>query len=175
MAYEISKELTYAKTTIETPLSKTAIPLIQQQPVIIAILRAAIPYFQGIVNFLDQADSGFVGAFRKEEEEDALLEIKLDYIAIPPIENREVIIVDPMLATGRSFVKCITELLKHGTPSFIHLSSVIAAPEGVEFIEKNINIPYKIWTCALDNMLDQRFYIVPGLGDAGDLSFGPKL
>lgn len=175
MAYEISKELTYVESKVETPLEETIIPIVAQMPVIIAVMRAAIPYFNGVLSIFDNADSGFIGAFRKDHLEHQPVEIELGYLATPSIEGKDVIIVDPMLATGKSFVKSAHALLKYGTPSTFHLLSAIAAPEGVDYIQNNMKSPYKLWTCALDEKLNSHAYIVPGLGDAGDLSFGPKL
>ncbi|WP_209329625.1 uracil phosphoribosyltransferase [Lunatimonas salinarum] len=175
MAYEISKELTYETSTIKTPLAETKIPLAASPPVVIAVLRAAIPYFNGVLSVFDNADSGLIGAFRKDHLEHQPIEIELGYLAAPSIEGKDVILVDPMLATGKSFVKSINALLKHGRPTTFHLLSVIAAPEGVEYLQKSLKSPFKIWTCALDDRLDSHSYIIPGLGDAGDLCFGPKL
>lgn len=176
MAYEISKELAYTTTLIDTPLIKTEGTVLAEQPVIISILRAAAPFFQGVVNCFDRADCGFIGAYRKETEAEEDLEIEFGYLAAPSVSGKELLLVDPMLATGKSFVKSLENLLKkHGSPSRIHIVSVIATPEGVQHVSENLSIPYKFWTCALDERLDERNYIVPGLGDAGDLAFGPKI
>lgn len=175
MAYEISKSMTFANQKIETPFKEISVPLIEKQPVIISVLRAAIPFFQGVLNYFDQADCGFIGAFRKESDYNRPIEIELGYAAAPSLEGRDVILVDPMLATGKSFVEGSKKLLKNGIPRKIHLLSVIASPEGLRYIEQNLNIPYEIWTCALDDHLNDFSYIIPGLGDAGDLAFGPKL
>ena len=179
MAYEISKELEYTTAPIDTPLIKTEGVRLAEQPVIISILRAAVPFFQGVVNCFDRADCGFIGAFRKEnelEEPSTSLEIEFGYLAAPSVEGKELLLVDPMLATGKSFVKSVENLLENqGNPVKIHIVSVIAAPEGVQHISENLSVPHKFWTCALDERLDERNYIVPGLGDAGDLAFGPKI
>ena len=176
MAYEISKELEYTTITIDTPLIKTKGIHLTEQPVIISILRAAAPFFHGVVNYFDRADCGFIGAYRKEAEVGRKLEIEFGYLAAPSVEGKELLLVDPMLATGKSFVKSLENLLeKHGNPFKIHIVSVIAAPEGVQHISENLSVPHKFWTCALDERLDERNYIVPGLGDAGDLAFGPKI
>ncbi|MFC4871213.1 uracil phosphoribosyltransferase [Negadavirga shengliensis] len=177
MAYEISRELEYQPSSIESPFQKVEVSLITQQPVIITVMRASIPFYQGVLNFFDGADSGFVGAFRKElENKEAPVEIDLKYIAAPSINNRYVIIVDPMLATGKSFVQSINNLLSNnGTPTEIHIASVIATPEGIDHIRQNLKVPHRFWTCALDEELNAHSYIIPGLGDAGDLAFGPKL
>ncbi|HOX82841.1 MAG TPA: uracil phosphoribosyltransferase [Chryseolinea sp.] len=173
MAYEISKKLSYRKETIETPLQKIDAIALQSQPVLLTILRAGLVYFQGFINYFDQSDCGFIGAYRKENEEEIM--INLEYLATPSLTNREVILIDPMLATGRSIIQTIDALMKHGTPSHMHIAVVIAAPEGIKFLEEKIKIPFTLWTCAIDEKLNHQFYIIPGLGDAGDLSFGEKL
>ena len=173
MAYEVSKDMEYTSAEIETPLKITTVQEIRKQPVIIPILRAAIPFFQGVVNYFDHADCGFIGAYRKEDE--AELEIEFGYMAAPDIQGKEVILVDPMLASGKSFIKSINNLFKYGIPSKIHIVAVIASPEGVSYVEENLVIPHKFWLCALDEALNDSYYIVPGLGDAGDLAYGSKL
>ena len=176
MAYEVSKDFSYAPLSIQTPLMPTVVNIPVEQAVIISVLRAAIPFYQGFLNFFDQADSGFVGAYRKEEpSSNEELEVEFLYQATPSLENKTVIVVDPMLATGKSFVKTIQNLKSHGIPKMIHVVSVIASPEGVEHISQNLDVPFKIWTCALDQGLNEKYYILPGLGDAGDLCFGEKL
>ena len=173
MAYEISKKLSYKRKEIQTSLTNISIPTISQSPVIITVLRAGLPYFQGFLNYFDQSDSGFIGAYRKEGGNE--IEIQLDYLAAPSLEGREVILVDPMLATGNSFVRSISALMKLGQPSHIFLAAMIASPEGIEIIQKKVTTPASLWIGSIDEKLDQNFYIVPGLGDAGDLSFGQKL
>lgn len=173
MAYEISKGMDFQETTIETPLQTTRTEVLREQPIVIPILRAAMPFFQGILNYYDQADCGFVGAYRKEGEGD--VEIQFGYMAAPNINNKEVILVDPMLATGKSFIKSIDNLLKYGNPSKIHIVAVIASPEGVAYIKDNLVVPHKFWLCSLDEGLNDKYYIIPGLGDAGDLAYGSKL
>jgi uracil phosphoribosyltransferase len=173
MAYEISKKLDYAECTVNTPLASLNSKKLKTQPVIITVLRAGLVYFQGFLNYFDQADSGFIGAYRKEGEEE--IKINLEYLAAPGLEGREVILVDPMLATGKSFVRSVNALLTHGTPSNLHIASLIASPEGIKYVQENLNVPHTIWTFAVDEKLNSQFYIVPGLGDAGDLSFGDKM
>lgn len=176
MAYEISKSLDYQEININTPLAESQAKKLKEKPVLISVLRAAIPFYQGFSNYFDQADSGFVGAYRKPEKAgDKEVEIEFLYQAAPNLEGREVILIDPMLATGKSFVKTIHNLLQNGTPKIIHIACLIAAPEGVSYIQNNINVPYRLWLGALDEKLDDKFYIVPGLGDAGDLCFGDKI
>lgn len=176
MAYEVSKGLSYSSLSIQTPLMQTEVKIPTEHPVLIAVLRAALPFYQGFLNIFDQSDSGFAGAYRKEadnKQED--LEIEFLYQATPSLENRTIIVVDPMLATGKSFIKTIQNLKRHGIPKMVHVVSVIASPEGVAYINQNLDIPFKIWTCALDQGLNEKYYILPGLGDAGDLCFGEKL
>lgn len=176
MAYEVSKDLDYQTVEIQTPIQKTTAKILNVKPVLISVMRAAIPFYQGFLNYFDQADSGFVGAYRKEEKEgDQEIEIEFLYQAAPNLEGREVILVDPMLATGKSFVKTVENLLRNGKPKRLHLVCLIAAPEGVEYLKQHLKIPYKLWVGAIDEKLNEKFYIVPGLGDAGDLCFGDKI
>jgi uracil phosphoribosyltransferase len=173
MAYEISKKLNFKDGIIETPLGKSSIHLLSKHPVLLTVMRAGLPYFDGFLDFFDQSDCGFMGAYRQENSEEIV--IHLDYVAAPNVNGREVIIVDPMLATGKSFVRSIETLLEHGTPTHIFIASLVASPEGIAFVKENLNVPFSIYTCAVDENLNHQFYIVPGLGDAGDLSFGVKL
>jgi len=172
MAYEVSKKLPMVDQMVLTPLGKTTMKVMERQPVLITIMRAGLPYFAGFQNFFDKAECGFVGAYRKENEQ--TLTIQLDYLATPSLEGKEVILVDPMLATGRSVIDALKELIKRGTPKHVHLVSVVAAPEGIRHLEENSTLPFSIWTFAVDEKLNHQYYIVPGLGDAGDLSFGSK-
>lgn len=172
MAYEISKTLTYQACAINSPLASLESRKIKDQPVLLTVMRAGLPYFQGFLNYFDQVDAGFIGAYRKEGAE---IEINLEYLATPELEGREIILVDPMLATGKSFIRSINALMKHGKPAHIHLASLIASPEGIDYIKANLKTAFTIWTFSVDEKLDNRFYIVPGLGDAGDLSFGNKI
>jgi uracil phosphoribosyltransferase len=173
LAYELSKNLEYTLAEAVTPLGKTGIHVLKEQPVMITILRAGLPFFQGFVNFFDQADSGFIGAYRQEDENH--LTIKLGYVATPLIEDRIVILIDPMLATGRSVIDSVDAFLRNGKPRHLHVVSLVAAPEGMEYLKQNLTLPFSLWTCAVDEKLNHQYYIVPGLGDAGDLSYGPKL
>lgn len=176
MAYEISKSLDFKEIKISTPLAETNGKILNDSPVLISVLRAAIPFYQGFLNYFDRSDSGFVGAYRKpESHKEKEVEIDFLYQAAPHLEDKEVILIDPMLATGKSFVKTIDNLLRNGTPRLIHIACVIASPEGVSYIQNHVNVPVKLWIGALDEKLDENFYIVPGLGDAGDLCFGEKL
>jgi uracil phosphoribosyltransferase len=172
MAYEISKTLRYHQKTIQTPLASTQASVLEVQPVLVTVLRAGLPYFQGFQNFFDAAPAGFIGAYRKEGAE---IKINLEYLATPDLTNQTLILIDPMLATGKSVIRSVQELQQHGKPTHIHVAVLIAAPEGIRFVQDNLNYPATIWTFAIDEKLDHRSYIVPGLGDAGDLSFGEKI
>ncbi|WP_296703517.1 uracil phosphoribosyltransferase [Algoriphagus sp.] len=175
LAYEISKSFEYKEVKVETPLAIASTKIITSKPVIISILRASLPFYQGFLNILDQAESGFIGAFR-EENIDGNIKVNLGYHASPSLEGKDVIIADPMLATGKSIIKTINAILAHGKPNRIYIAAAFAAPEGIEYIQKNLkNIPFTFWLGTLDEKLNHLSYIVPGLGDAGDLSFGPKL
>ncbi len=173
MAFELSKKLTYIMREVETPLGKSVIHVLDRDPILITILRAGLPYFAGFQNFFDSSNCGFIGAYRQEGGHG--VKIKLDYIATPSLDNSDVIIIDPMLATGLSFVDVLNELRKRGKPRHLHLAVLVASPEGIACLKEKVDIPFTIWTFAVDEKLDQQFYIVPGLGDAGDLSFGEKL
>ena len=173
MAYELSRELTYHQQTIETPLGTSTTMLLREEPVLFTVLRAGLPFFQGFLDYFDRADCGFVGAYRKEGDEEVV--IQLDYLAAPTVSDRDVILVDPMLATGKSIVHAIDAILKTGNPRHVYIVSLVAVQQGIDHIKRHVSVAHSFFTCALDQALDERFYIVPGLGDAGDLSFGVKL
>ena len=173
MAYEISKKMLFKKKTVETPLAKSSLNVLETYPVLLTVMRAGLPYFDGFLDFFDQSDCGFMGAYRQEDSEEII--IHLDYVATPQVNDRSVILIDPMLATGKSIVRSVQALLKHGNPSHIYIAALVAAPEGIRFVTENVKTPHSLWTCAVDESLNHQFYIVPGLGDAGDLSFGVKL
>jgi len=173
LAYEISKTLRYEKRKIETPLGHTLLQLLKEYPVLVTILRAGIPFHHGFLNVFDKADCGFIGAYRNENEDS--ITVTMNYISVPSIEGKAVVLLDPMLATGRSVLDAHKLLLKQGTPSHVYIVSVVAAPEGIRLLKDNLSSPYSLWTCAVDEKLNTSFYIVPGLGDAGDLSYGYKV
>jgi uracil phosphoribosyltransferase len=175
LAYEISKKLPAKEREVETPLG-LAKEWSCDSPVLIPILRAGLPFYQGFLQMFDEADSGFIGAFRAPHQTAEDIEIELTYRTLPPLAGRTLILLDPMLATGKSMVQSIEGLIAQGNePQHIHIAVVIAAPEGVKFLEENLKVPYTLWTVAIDDCLNDKAYIVPGLGDAGDLSFGQKL
>ena len=174
MAYEISRVINYQDKEVQTPLGTYKARVPKQQPVLLTILRAGLPFFQGFLNVFDQADGGFIGSYRATEGGKEDIEVKLEYEAMPGLEGRDVILIDPMLATGKSLVNAVDRLKRRGIPGHLYIASVIAAPEGVEFIKDNLDVNYSIWTASLDDHLNNKAYIVPGLGDAGDLAYGPK-
>lgn len=172
-AYEISKGLKQTELEIQTPLDTVQVKDIAVQPVVATILRAGVPLFQGILNYFDEADCGFVAAYRKHDAND-YFSIKQDYLTCPNIDGRPLIVADPMLATGASLIEALKDLLNHGKPSQLHIVAAIASREGVETLEKAYPEAH-IWVGALDDHLTSKGYISPGLGDAGDLSYGEKL
>lgn len=173
MAYEFSKTLRSKMHTIETPLGKSQTELPVNDLVLVTVLRAGIPFFQGFLNLFDRAESGFIGAYREEGTAKDLT-ITLNYSALPNLNNKQLVLIDPMLATGKSLVKAFEQCLKYGHPKAVHFMSVISAPEGIDYLQASVDHPGSIWTWAKDSHLNELAYIVPGLGDAGDLSFGLK-
>lgn len=172
-AFEISKGLEFKEIQIQTPLDKIKVKEIAVQPVITTILRAGVPLFQGVLNYFDKADCGFVAAYRKHDAND-YFSIKQDYLTCPNIDGRPLIVADPMLATGASLIEALKDLLNHGKPTQLHIVAAIASKIGVETVQ-NVYPEAKIWVGALDEKLTSKGYITPGLGDAGDLSYGEKL
>jgi len=172
-AFEISKGLEQKEIEITTPLDKVKAKEIAVQPVITTILRAGVPLFQGVLNYFDKADCGFVAAYRKHDAND-YFSIKQDYLTCPNIEGRPLIVADPMLATGASLIEAIKDLLTHGKPTQLHIVVAIASQQGIETIQKAYPDAY-IWVGAVDQKLTPKGYITPGLGDAGDLAYGEKL
>jgi uracil phosphoribosyltransferase len=174
LAYEISKSLTYKSENVETPLGQSSSRSVLQPVVLATILRAGLPFHQGFLNIFDKADNAFIGAYRghhiNAEEE---FEVEMDYITSPDLTGKILILVDPMLATGRSMEKVYHALLRFGIPYQTHIASVIASPEGVDYLQKRM--PHcRLWLGTVDQKLNEQYYIVPGLGDAGDLAYGEK-
>ncbi|MBL7742659.1 MAG: uracil phosphoribosyltransferase [Chitinophagaceae bacterium] len=172
-AYEISKVLPFKEIEVETPLGTATSKVLSVQPVIATILRAGLPLHQGILNYFDKADNAFISAYRKHHK-DGSFEISLDYISCPDLEGRELIICDPMLATGSSLVKTIQFLKEEGNPKDIHIVAAIACTVGIEYVKREAP-SVTIWCGDIDDELTAKGYIVPGLGDAGDLAFGVKV
>jgi len=174
-AYEISKQLPYEKTMITTPLGEVEMSILKQQPVLATILRAGLPLHNGLLNYFDKAENAFISAFRKHDV-DGNFEIQIDYMSSPNIKNKTLLIIDPMLATGKSMVLAYRALLSMGAPKHTHIISVIASLDGIEYIQKYLpHTKTTIWVGAIDQELTVQSYIVPGLGDAGDLAYGSKL
>jgi len=172
-AFEISKELVFENKEIQTPLGISTCKALKDQPVLATIMRAGLPMHQGLLNYFDKADNAFISAYRKHNK-DGTFEISLDYISCPELENRVVIVSDPMLATGSSLVKTIQFLREEGRPSQIHIVCAIACTVGIEYVHRS-EPSVKIWCGAIDDELTAKGYIVPGLGDAGDLAYGTKV
>jgi len=172
-AYEISKVLPFTKKEIQTQLGTAEHNVLKEQPVLATILRAGLPMHQGLLNYFDQADNAFISAYRKHNK-DGSFEISLDYVSCPELENRIVIISDPMLATGSSLVKTIHFLKAEGKPREIHIVVAIACTVGIEYVKRE-EPSVTIWCGDIDDELTAKGYIVPGLGDAGDLAFGTKV
>src|SRR5436190_13305920 len=172
-AYEISKKLPFVEKEIQTPLGIAECKIMTEQPVLATILRAGLPLHQGLLNYFDKADNAFISAYRKHDKE-GNFQISLDYVSCPELENRVVIISDPMLATGSSLVKTIQFLREEGHPSKIHVVVAIACTVGIEYVHRS-EPSVRIWCGAIDDELTAKGFIVPGLGDAGDLAFGTKV
>jgi len=172
-AYEISKEMPWEEKEIQTPMGIHNSKVLQQQPVLATILRAGLALHSGMLNYFDKADNAFISAYRKHHR-DGSFEISLEYMSCPSLENRIVIISDPMLATGASLVKTIHHMRDEGNPAQIHFVCAIACTVGIEFVEREAG-DVKIWCGDIDDELTAKGYIVPGLGDAGDLAYGTKL
>ncbi|MEY3194180.1 MAG: hypothetical protein RIQ78_277 [Bacteroidota bacterium] len=172
LAYEISKTLEYHLVATETPLGVSDESVPSQRIVLATILRAGLPFHQGMLHYFDRADNAFISAYRRNRK-DGSFEIQLDYIGAPDLDDCVLILADPMMATGASVNVALKELARFGTPSMVHVASVIASTAGVEAVQQ-AHPKARIWAGAVDEELTAKFYIVPGLGDAGDLAFGEK-
>lgn len=175
MSYELSKELHYAPIEIQTPLGIKNTTEIKDQLVLCSILRAGLPLHLGFLNYFDSAENGFVSAFRHHPNNDDYFDILVQYQALADINEKNLVLVDPMLATGQSIVAVYNKLMERGTPKEIHIAVVIAAPEGIAHLEEYLPENCHLWVASLDEKLNEHSYIVPGLGDAGDLAYGEKL
>ncbi len=175
MAYEMSKNLHYKAVNIQTPLGIKQTTEIEDELVLCSILRAGLPLHLGFLNYFDNAENGFVSAYRYHKNGDDAFEIKVEYQAVPQIEQKNLILIDPMLATGQSMVAVLNKLLEKATPKEIHIAVVIAAPEGIAYLAAHLPDYCHLWVATLDEKLNQKNYIVPGLGDAGDLAYGSKI
>ena len=173
LSYELSKTLPSVQQEVQTPLGLATVPALQEQPVLFTILRAGLALHDGVLRTFDHADSAYISAYRKHSSPEDF-EIEVEYLAIPDIDHKIWIISDPMLATGSSMVAVYQALRKHGAPSQVHIVSAIATPEALAFVKAKLPSTTQIWVGAIDAELTAKSYIVPGLGDAGDLAFGIK-
>ncbi len=173
-AYEISKTFHYHAVDVKTPLGVKSMNLMDEQPILATILRAGLPLHQGMLNVFDHADNAFISAFRKHYD-DGSFDIQIGYMSSPEMKDRILILADPMLASGQSMICAYNEILAQGKPKYIHIVSVIASTQGVQYLKDNLpDVDCTIWLGAVDDELTAQSYIVPGLGDAGDLAFGCK-
>lgn len=178
MAVEISKQLTYAVEQVQTPLAVADVEVPQDQVVLGTLLRAGLPMHQGFLNMFDKAENAFISAYRKEtigRREEMQIEIVSEYLAAPSIEGKTLLLVDPMLATGLSMEVGYKALLSHGVPKSVHLACIFATPQAIAYLTETMPEDVTLWCAVIDPMLNEKKYIVPGLGDAGDLCFGEKL
>lgn len=175
LGYELSKTLDYKPKDIQSPLGIATINQPSDELVICSILRAGIPLHMGLLNYFDQAQNSFISAYRHHPNQDEKFEIKVEYLASPNIDGKILVLADPMLATGSSFVNVYNAIKKVGTPKEVHIVSVIAAQEGIDYLASELPESTKMWVGTIDPKLDKYGYIVPGLGDAGDLCFGEKM
>jgi uracil phosphoribosyltransferase len=174
-AYEISKTLKFDNANTTTPLGEAETKILSDQPVIATILRAGLPMHIGLLNYFDKAENAFVSAYRRHHKDNSF-EVALEYVACPDLNGKTLILCDPMLATGTSMVLVYKALLAKGTPAHTHIVTGIASKQGVDYVKTHMpNINYTLWCGAIDEELTAHAYIVPGLGDAGDLAFGSKL
>ncbi|MFN3783448.1 MAG: uracil phosphoribosyltransferase [Spirosomataceae bacterium] len=173
-AYEISKQLSYHSVQVESPLGSKKSSELSQQPVLVAILRAGLPLHQGMLHFFDRAENAFIGAYRGKHDAKDNFEIEMDYITSPDIQGKPLIICDPMLATGKSVEMAYHALLRYGIPQKTFIVSAIASARGCRYIQARMP-ECRLWVGDVDDELNSKSYIVPGLGDAGDLAYGDKI
>lgn len=178
MAVEISRHLTYTVEQVQTPLAVAEMLVPQDQVVLGTLLRAGLPMHQGFLNMFDKAENAFISAYRKEtvgRRGETEIEIVSEYLAAPNIEGKTLILVDPMLATGLSMEVAYKALLSHGTPKHVHVACLFGTPQAINYLSENMPEDTTLWCAVIDPVLNEKKYIVPGLGDAGDLCFGEKL
>ena len=172
MAYEISRTMEFVETEITTPLGVSNTFMLKEQPILATILRAGLPLHNGMLNYFDQADNAFISAYRRHHK-DGSFDINLEYVSSPSLENRILILCDPMLATGQSLVLTYKALMQYGKPKHTHVVAAISSKDGIAHVQASMH-DVTIWTGAVDEELTSKAYIVPGLGDAGDLAYGAK-
>jgi Uracil phosphoribosyltransferase len=176
MAYEISKTLGYEQREVQTPLAKTSCEYIKDDIILATVLRAGIPFHQGFLQIFDKAGSAFISAYRKYRSDHSSFEIQVEYLSSPSLDGKTLLLVDPMLATGSSLELAYKALLSKGTPAKVHVATVISSKAGVNAVKKTFSEDnVTLWTAAIDPDLNEHAYIVPGIGDAGDLAYGTKL
>ncbi|MCK9421408.1 MAG: uracil phosphoribosyltransferase [Bacteroidales bacterium] len=173
-AYAISNQLTYDLKEVVTPLGIANVPMLKEYPVLATILRAGLPFHQGLLSFFDKSENAFISAFRQHQK-DGTFSINIEYASMTDIENKVVILSDTMLASGSSMVLAYRELITHGKPKHTHIATILASTEGLEYVKKHLTRQdVTIWVGVIDEELTAQSYIVPGLGDAGDLAYGIK-
>jgi Uracil phosphoribosyltransferase len=176
MAYEVSKSLQYESKEIQTPLAKTTSDFIKDEVILSTVLRAGLPFHQGFLQIFDRAGSAFVSAYRKYKENHTSFDIHVEYLSSPSLEGKTLVLVDPMLATGSSLEMAYKALLSKGEPAKVYIAAIISSKAGINAIKKAFPADKTtVWTAAIDPDLNEHAYIVPGLGDAGDLAYGTKL
>lgn len=173
-AYEISKQLNYASTNVTTPLGTATLSLLQESPVLVTILRAGLPLHQGLLNYFDKSENGYISAYRKHDSATDFT-IESEYFACPDLNNKTVILSDPMLASGASIMTALDVLKTHGVPKHVHIACLIASQQGIDYVASKAPKNTTLWVGAIDQEMNDKSYIIPGLGDAGDLAFGSKL
>ncbi len=175
MAYEISKTFEYEEEEVATPLGIKEIRTMKEQPVIATILRAGLPFHNGMLSMLDHADSAFIAAYRKYDKKEEDSEIRVEYYSSPTLEDRVLILCDPLLATGESIVKTLQGLMEEEEPKQIHIAVAVASQDGLDYVKRVMaRKPVTIWVGSVDEELTARAYVVPGMGDVGDLAYGEK-
>ncbi|WKZ67273.1 MAG: uracil phosphoribosyltransferase [Flavobacteriales bacterium] len=175
LALEMSRTLEYEEQEVITPLGVARAHLLREQPVLATILRAGLPLHQGVLNYFDRADSAFISAYRKHRKGEDGFDIEVEYLSSPSIADRVLVLCDPMLATGQSMVLVYRALLRHGAPKALHVVTAIASSEGLEHARLHLPAGTRFWVGAIDDEMTAQAYIVPGLGDAGDLAYGRKV
>lgn len=174
-AYEISRGMAHVQREVPTPLGTAYCHVLDPQPVLATVLRAGLPLHQGLLNAFDRADNAFVSAYRKHDSDETRFEVQIEYLASPDLTGRTLVLADPMLATGTSMVLAWRALLDKGEPEALHVVSVIASEAAITYVRDQLPAGSTLWVAAVDADLDERAYIVPGLGDAGDLAYGEKV
>ncbi len=173
-AYEVSKQLEWEKREVVTPLGIAFVPKMVEQPVLGTILRAGLPFHNGMLNFFDRAENCFISAYRRHHK-DGTFDVHVEYLACPSLQDKTLILCDPMLATGTSLVLSYKAMIKRGIPKHTHIIAVLASAEAIDYVKKHMPTNITLWIGAVDEELTAQSYIVPGLGDAGDLAFGVKI